>query len=383
SHQERPDPFVEPRAPALETLEANVEPAAAAGKLSSQPRRVADLARRLADAERKLSTAHTEADRRSQRADLGPDRPIERLVHGRIRASPGRRRRPIAPHHGSREARLGSRPPEHARPIRERQFAVGDLAAAEVRAKSRVGPSPAGQAQIPRHVEQQARRAALPGVRHLVANGGGAVVRAIGEGSGGHDSCGTGEQMEAQAERDAIMESGGGREPEVRYRAIARDLVRDRLLHAPQVDRVLEPYSKCAVEIGRKAATHHDATRHRPGDDERGKPCPPERGLRAARGLERPPRGPAGDTRAHAPRIRERRIGEGRERIERAARGACPDTLPFAGRTQTLDTELRVLRDQVAGRQERQAYQRRGLHGFPNWKRWTYVTRSDGRNAGA
>src|SRR2546427_2733880 len=196
--------------------------------------------------------------------------------------------------------------------------------------------------------------------------------------------------MKAEPERQTSVQSSRGGESQVRDGPVAGDLVRDRLLDAPQVDRVLAPDPEGPVEIGGKTAAHHDPPRHGSRDDERGKARRAERrSLRGAGRLEGAPRRTTGDTRAHPSRIGERGIGERREgveRRERTTRAPGAYALPSARCAEALDAELGILSGHSAGRPDGQGQRgdhHEGLHGPPNWKRCTYVTCSAGRNAGA
>src|SRR2546426_2870818 len=127
--QERPDPLGQPRPFALQTLETDVEPAASARELPAEPGGVPDLAGCRAEAERQLPAAHAQTNGRTQRAELGPNGPIECVVRVGIRgAGPS----PVAPHDRPRKRRLGSRTPLQAGAIGPRQIIFGDLAATDV-----------------------------------------------------------------------------------------------------------------------------------------------------------------------------------------------------------------------------------------------------------
>ena len=222
--------------------------------------------------------------------------------------------------------------------------------AADVGAQPRVGPKPPGKPDIGRDVEQQAGRSARSAIGHFVARGGGAVVHGIGEAALGVDARGARDPMQAEPQRQAAVQAGSNRDAQIGDGAIARDFVGDRLLHPTQVDRVVDDDAERAIEIRREPTAHYDAARDRSGDHHRRETRPDERRL-GGTGIDRTPRRAAREAGAHAPHVREHRIGqrrEGVERRERATGGARAHALPFAGRSEPANTELGVLGGQTA-----------------------------------
>ncbi len=282
-----------------------------------------------------------------------------------MRIGDGLHRPPVAPRHGARHGRLSTRAPLHAGAVHPRQIILGHGDAADVGTQPGVGAEPSRDPQVGRDIEQQARRAAHSAIGDFVARGGRAV-RGVGKGARGDDARRAREPMQPESQCKPVVQPGCDGDTQIGDGAVARDLISDRLLHAAQIDRVLDDHAEGAVEVGREAAAHNDAARDGPRDHHRREASPTQRRLQPT-GIDGAPRRTARHARTHAPHVGQHGIRQRRKGVERrecATRGPRPHALPFAGCSQPSNTELGILGGESTcrpdGRQQRHCHDDHG-----------------------
>jgi len=105
----------------------------------------------------------------------------------------------------------------------------------------------------------------------FVTCAGRAVIRRVGEAAGGDDARGPGDQVKPQTQRETTVKARGGGEPQIADRTVARDLVRDRLWDAAQVNRVVRDDARNCGRDRSRTRRRSPRAGSRARDDECGK----------------------------------------------------------------------------------------------------------------
>src|SRR5204863_8964152 len=130
---------------------------------------------------------------------------------------------------------------------------------ADTGTQPRIGTSPNGETQILRDVGQRAEGSAPPAIRDLIPRCRVAIRRRIIEAADRGDARRPGDEVNACTDREPAPQSRGCSKAEIGDRAVASQLVADRLRYAAQHDRVLRQDAERAIEIRRESAAQRDA----------------------------------------------------------------------------------------------------------------------------